>query len=221
MNIAQELEEKLEISKSKYQTKDWRKDQDWYIDGKRNECEKYQFRLLKQITKCDINRTNDRIHCHKIEIISKSDPMNEVDGFEYTEDFDGLLIKNDIKYYFNLKFVCNSGGAQTRTLREVYHHINHMILYLLKYKTIKTKSNNKLQQSCYFINILDGDTSNKLIELFDYLYKKIDTKEVKFVKEHIFIGDMHKFERYWKNKQQVVPQVVPQVAQQPPAELEV
>ena len=25
---------------SKYQTKKWRKNQDWYFDGKRNECEK-------------------------------------------------------------------------------------------------------------------------------------------------------------------------------------
>ena len=30
----------------------------------------------------------------------------------------GVLIKNNNKYYFNLKFVCDNGGAQTRTLKK-------------------------------------------------------------------------------------------------------
>jgi hypothetical protein len=47
------------------------------------------------------------------------------DGYEYSENFDGLILKNNNKFYFNLKFVCGNGGAQTRTLREIYHFINY------------------------------------------------------------------------------------------------
>lgn len=31
----------MEIIDSKYQTKNWRLKQNWYFNGKRNECEKY------------------------------------------------------------------------------------------------------------------------------------------------------------------------------------
>lgn len=57
--------------------------------------------------------------------------MSNNNGYEWTENFDGLIMKNFSKYYFNLKFVCDVGGAQTRTLREVYHFIKHQMEYLV------------------------------------------------------------------------------------------
>ena len=37
------------IPQSYYQTKIWRKNRTWYINGKSNECEKYQIKLIEKI----------------------------------------------------------------------------------------------------------------------------------------------------------------------------
>jgi 7,8-dihydro-6-hydroxymethylpterin-pyrophosphokinase len=42
---------KLLIPSSLYQTKNWRKNQKWYINGKKNECEKYQIEVTEKIIK--------------------------------------------------------------------------------------------------------------------------------------------------------------------------
>ena len=39
------------IVKSSLQTKNWRKSQAWYINGKTNECEKYQRTIIETIIK--------------------------------------------------------------------------------------------------------------------------------------------------------------------------
>ena len=51
----------LNLISSKYQTKSWRNQQSWYINGKHNECEKYQFNCLESKLSCKINKTNDSI----------------------------------------------------------------------------------------------------------------------------------------------------------------
>ena len=38
------------IPASNYQTKSWRKSQKWYKNGKYNECEKYQIKLIEKIS---------------------------------------------------------------------------------------------------------------------------------------------------------------------------
>ena len=38
------------IPSSFYQTKDWRKNRNWYKNGKSNECEKYQINLIERIS---------------------------------------------------------------------------------------------------------------------------------------------------------------------------
>ena len=122
------------------------------------------------------------------EIISVKHPLKQVDGFEYTEDFDGKINANDNTIYFNLKFVCDNGGAQTRTLREVYHFIKSMILHLKKYKT-----------NTYFINILDGNFCNIHIDKYKYL-EEIFKEDIEVIKTYLFIGDLHMFQKWWKNK---------------------
>jgi hypothetical protein len=175
----------INITPSVLQTKDWRKSQSWYNGGKHNECEIYQRGLIEKIIKNKLNKTNDRIYMKDMKIISKTDPMKDLDGFEWTENFDGLFNNNN-KYYFNLKFICEAGGAQTRSIREVYHFIKRMLHHLIIYKTT----------NLYFINILDGDVCNKHMDKFDYLINK---KKYKDVKQYIFIGDLYEFYQYWKN----------------------
>ena len=120
------------IPQSYFQTKEWRKARTWYKNGKANECEKYQIDLIEKMTETILNKIPDRINMETYEITSNKYPMKNSNGYEYTENFDGLLIKNTNKYYFNLKFVCDKGGAQTRTLREEYHFIKCQMEYLIK-----------------------------------------------------------------------------------------
>ena len=151
------------IPLSYYQTKNWRKNRTWYKTGKSNECEKYQISLIEKICNLKLLKTFDRINMSTIEIISNKNPMINNDGYEWSENLDGLVIKNNIKYYFNLKFVCDSGGSQTRTLREVYHFIKYQMEYLIKFN----------MNNIYFINILDGDTSYNNMNKFNFLKKNI------------------------------------------------
>ena len=172
----------LLIPSSKYQTKDWRKNRNWYKNGKSNECEKYQIDLIEKIIKLKLNKTNDRINMETNKIISNSNPMKKKDGFEWTENFDGKINKNNMTFYFNLKFVCDSGGAQTRTNREVYHFIKYQLEYLLKFNTL----------DIYFINILDGDNCYNSMEKFKFLLNK---EKYNKINKYVFIGNLYEFQK--------------------------
>ena len=176
------INRKLLIPSSKYQTKVWRKTRDWYSNGKSNECECYQIKMVERITKLNLIRTSDRIHMESLSIINKKYPLKDIDGFEYTENFDGVQHIGKCKVYYNLKFVCDAGGAQTRSLREVYHFLKCQLKVLLT-------SNN-----IYFINILDGDTSYKSMNKYLHL---IDSPEYSAIKKNIFIGDLAMFQSWW------------------------
>ena len=160
------------ITPSKLQTKDWRKAQKWYKGGKSNECELHQRRLVEVITEKPCVKTSTRINVRSMSLEDVRFPMKRPDGFDYTEDFDG----RQGNVYYNLKIICDKGGAQTRSLREVYHFVEAQI-----------KLNS---QSKYFVNILDGDCSYSSMKHFNYLLDKYDQPN------NIFVGDMSQF-REW------------------------
>jgi hypothetical protein len=199
------VKRKVLIPSSYYQTKKWRKNRKWYKNGKSNECEIYQRKMIEKITDSKCPKTKYRLHIENNELIEKSNPLASEDGFDYTEDFDGLQEHSNTQYFYNLKFVCNRGGAQTRTLREVYHFIKAQLEYLLKHyepkdedsKDSKTKSkseNDTKTKDICFVNILDGDESYKNSDKFKYLLKK--TKYAS-LNEHIFVGDMKEFQEWF------------------------
>ena len=171
----------IPIAKSCNQTKEWRKKQEWYNNGKSNECEKYQINLLQKIIGQKLDKTNERINIETHVISDKRNPMIHSDGFELTENFDGKIKRNDKIVRFNLKMVCDDGGSQTRTLREVYHFIQCQLEYILQ--------NNSTNE--YFVNILDGGTSHKNIDKFIYLLNK---EQYINIKKYLFIGDLHDFQ---------------------------
>lgn len=173
------------IMPSHCQTKEWRKTRTWYKGGKSNECEKYQINLIEKMLAIKLMKTHVRINMENYEITTNTHPMKNSDGFEWTENFDGLLIKNTGKYYFNLKFVCDGGGAQTRSLREVYHFIRCQMEYLIKFDTTNT----------YFINILDGDECFHAMNKFLYLFNK---EKYKQVIKYVFIGSLYDFKKKMK-----------------------
>lgn len=170
------------IPSSYYQTKDWRKNRKWYKNGKSNECEKYQINLIEKIITHKLIKTDDRINMETNEIINKKNPIVNNDGYEWSENFDGKIIKNNNTYYFNLKFVCDSGGSQTRTLREVYHFIKYQMEYLIKFN----------MSNVYFINILDGDTSYNNMNKYNFLTNK---EKYKNIIKYVFIGSLYEFQK--------------------------
>jgi hypothetical protein len=183
----------MELTPGNQQTKSWRKEQSWYQDGKHNECEIEQRKVVEKLTGYDCVKTNSRLNTETFEMDDVSRPLNYSNGFEWTEDFDGYsLVHHSKKFegscaniYFNFKFICENGGAQTRSLREVYHFIKCQLEYLLNDKY------NRL-----FVNILDGDTSSKHMEKFKYLINK--NKYIS-VKDNIFIGDLYSFKSWYEN----------------------
>jgi len=168
-------QENMDLVSSERQTKEWRASQSWYDGGKRNECEKFQRRLVESITGMKCPPTHERIHMKTNMIKEMTRPLLESDGFEWTENFDGVQMRDDGSlFYYNLKMICSDGGAQTRSLREVYHFIS-------------------AQQKCvdatrYFINILDGDTCFKHRNHFQQFMSG----------KRIFIGDMKEFAVWYR-----------------------
>jgi hypothetical protein len=180
------LNKKFYITPSRFQTKIWRQKQNWYKDGKQNECETYQRNLIEKITEQSCVKTNKRIHNQSKKLYDVKYPLKDKDGFEWTENFDGYMENKDKNFYFNLKIICNSGGAQTRYMRNVYHFMNNQLDHLSKYEYLNKK--------IYFINILDGNECYKHMDKFYFLLNK---PEFKNVKKNIFVGDMNQFQDYW------------------------
>lgn len=114
--------------------------------------------------------------------------MKEDDGFEWSENFDGKQVHNGNTFFYNLKMVCDCGGAQTRTLREVYHFIKAQLKYIHKFNV----------QDTYFINILDGNESHRTKHKFAYL---LSNEHYSTIKKQVFVGDMYDFQQWFKNLQ--------------------
>jgi hypothetical protein len=171
----------LNITKSKNQTKVWRQSQTWYKNGKSNECELFQRNIVENITNLKCSKSNIRLNTDTLAFEDKKYPMKDIDGFDWTEDFDGYQEINNLKLYMNLKMICDKGGSQTRTLREVYHFVKTQLEYLLLHPEIK---------DTYFMNILDGDESFRNMDKFKYLLSK---EKYALVKDYIFVGNMEEF----------------------------
>jgi hypothetical protein len=177
----------MNLISSKYQTKDWRKNQDWYINGKHNECEIYQKDIIKAITQEHIEKTNLRFNIYDFTLNKFKNINNLHNGFEYTENIDGFQEFKDKLIYYNLKMIIDSGGAQTRSLREVYHFIKCSLEYLLQ----------NIDKNIYFINILDGDECYRNMSKFSYL---VNQEKYEIIKNKIFIGNMLEYFDFYINE---------------------
>jgi len=180
------------IESSNIQTKEWRKDKVCSKDGQKDSsCEKYQINQVEKITKDKCKKYNYfRINHRTLEFRKIANPMtrdgeNVPDGFDWSEDVDALQIKKDYNLYYNFKFVCEGGGAQTRTLRnETYCFIETQLKY------IKNNSTKKI----IFINILDGYESYFRMSSFNYL---LNLPEYKEHNSKCFVGDMKQFQEWF------------------------
>jgi hypothetical protein len=138
--------------------------------------EKYQRSQIETITGVKCPKTNMRINWRTNELINIAHPMTKPNGYDFTEDFDGVQQFGDHTVYINLKCVVGAGGSQTRTLRdECYHFVESQLKYLLN------------NQNCYFANIFDGDQAAAHKSKFDYL---LGIDDYSTVKDLVYVGDL-------------------------------
>jgi hypothetical protein len=136
--------------------------------------ETYQRSKIVEGTGQPCPKTNMRINLRTNTLISIACPNKLPDGFDYSEDFDGVQTIDGIRVYINFKCVVGAGGSQTRSLREVYWFIEGQL------KTAGT-------DGIYFANILDGDQSHSVMSKFEHLR---GLPEYVGVKNKVYVGDL-------------------------------
>lgn len=149
--------------------------------------EDFQRRMIIQGTGTPCPKTNTRINLRKNTLVSMAHPNVREDGYEYSEDFDGLQNFEGKTVYLNLKCIVGKGGSQTRSLREVYWHIEGQLRYLLSSQ----------QDSIYFANILDGDEAHANMNKFQYL---VNLPEFQGVRQKIYVGDLRGYFTWLQEK---------------------
>lgn len=147
--------------------------------------EDFQRQKITEGTGFKCGKTNMRINLRTKTMREIAHPNTKEYGFDYSEDFDGIQIINDIKIYINLKCIVGKGGAQTRSLREVYWFIEGQLNILKENKEI------------YFANILDGDEASSCMPKFNYM---LSLPEFDSVKSNVYVGDLKGYFDWIKTK---------------------
>jgi len=104
------------------------------VAGGADSCkpENFQREMIIKGTNLKCNKTNIRINLRNNSLVNIRQPNKNVDGFDYTEDFDGVQFIKDKIVYINFKCIVEKGGSQTRSLREVYWFIQGQLNVLKK-----------------------------------------------------------------------------------------
>jgi hypothetical protein len=121
--------------------------------------EKYQRAKITEGTGVACGKTNMRINYRTKSLRDIAQPNKLRDGFDYTEDFDGVQLFGSTRILLNFKSIVGAGGAQTRSLREVYHFVQAQLDVLAAGAAPDT----------LFANILDGDEAASVLDKFQYL----------------------------------------------------
>ena len=143
----------------------------------------FQRKKIIEGTGIDCPKTNTRINLRTNTLKDIPHPNKNNDGFDYSEDFDGVQTVGTNKVYINLKCIVGKGGVQTRSLREVYWFVEGQL------NTIKTVEN------VYFANILDGDEAQSTISKFEYI---LSLPQFNSVKNRVYIGDLKGYFDWFK-----------------------
>jgi hypothetical protein len=137
--------------------------------------EEFQRDAIVRGTGIPCPKTTVRINLRTNTLRAIAHPNTQRDGFDYSEDFDGVQNVGDNKIYVNLKCIVGKGGVQTRSLREVYWFVEGQLHTL------------KGIEKTYFANILDGDEAYSVLSKFEYI---LSLPEFASVKGRIYIGDL-------------------------------
>ncbi len=145
--------------------------------------------ILRTGVPCD--KTHMRINWKMNQLVEKIHPMRYDDGFNYSENFDGVqILPNGLgTVYVNLKNVCGKGGSQMRTLRhQTYHFVDSQINVL-----------KKAGEPCggvFFANVLDGDEAAECMRFFDHLL----LGESDDIREKVYVGDLRGYIEWFARK---------------------
>jgi hypothetical protein len=145
--------------------------------------EEYQRQKIVDGTGMACPKTHTRINLRTNSLKDISHPNTRDDGFDYSEDFDGIQSVKEKNVYINLKCIVGKGGVQTRSLREVYWFVEGQL------KTLKSVEN------VYFANILDGDEAHFTKTKFEYL---LNLPEFDKVKNRVYVGDLKEYFDWFK-----------------------
>jgi hypothetical protein len=144
--------------------------------AKTTDMEKYQRKAVEDGTGLACQKTNYRINSRKNTLEYVAHPLHQVNGFDYTEDFDGVQNAPFGRVFISFKSVVGAGGSQTRTLRECYHFAEAQLKLLLK-----------LNKEMFFANILDGDEAEKRMKNFTFL---CSLPEYASVAHNVYVGHL-------------------------------
>jgi hypothetical protein len=144
----------------------------------------YQRKKIVEGTGIECPETNIRINLRTNTLKDIAHPNTKSDGFDYSEDFDGIQSIKDKKVYINLKCIVGKGGAQTRSLREVYWFVEGQL------KSLKSV------EDVYFANIIDGDEAHSTKSKFEYL---LNLPEFEKIKNRVYVGDLKGYFDWFKN----------------------
>jgi hypothetical protein len=139
--------------------------------------EEYQRAMIVAGTQQPCPKTKMRINLRTNTLHHLPCPNININGFDYSEDFDGVQIIQGKQIYINLKCVVGEGGSQTRSLREVYWFVEGQL------NVIKTSD----QTNIFFANILDGDEAHSVLTKFEYL---LSLPKFTIEKNNIYVGDL-------------------------------
>jgi hypothetical protein len=147
------------------------------------EPEEFQRQKMTEGTGIACPKTHTRIHLRNYTLKEIPYPNKNRDGFDYSEDFDGVQIVDGKKVYVNFKCIVGKGGSQTRSLREVYWFVEGQLHAL------------KASENMYFANILDGDEAHASMSKFEYL---LSLPEFADVHGKIYVGDLKGYFDWFK-----------------------
>jgi hypothetical protein len=140
--------------------------------------EVYQRHKIEEGTGFQCIKTKIRINLRTHTLHELCHPNIKPDGFDYTEDFDGVQKVDAKTVYLNFKCIVGKGGAQTRSLREVYWFIEGQLKVLKEAET---------HEDVYFANILDGDAASSSMPKFEYI---CSLPEYESIQRRVYVGDL-------------------------------
>lgn len=141
----------------------------------------YQREKIVEGTGVPCSQTIVRINKRTGQMHDIAHPMKQSNGFDYTENFDGMQIIGENTVWINLKSVVGKGGSQTRTLRdECYPFVDAQLNYLLTSNTT----------TCFFANIFDGEEADSRMPMFHYL---LNLPQFANVKKYVYVGDLRSY----------------------------
>ena len=158
-------------------TKEWRQQTFGRIAGGAGsrEMEIYQRKMVVDGTGIPCPKTAMRINLRTFTLQEIAHPNKAENGFDFSEDFDGVQTIGDSRIFMNFKSIASAGGAQTRSLREVYWFVEGQLRVL------------KTTPAVRFANILDGDEPDSHMDKFRYLLR---LPEYADVKSKVYVGDL-------------------------------